>query len=123
MTPRPPSSTRTDTLVPYPTLFRSGLRGVDRADGVFPGGDGGERSGGAARRPSRYAARVGGDDPGLDQRHQQFPQRAGHDAGDAAGVHHAPAQDRKSTTSELPSLMRISYAVFCLKKKQITKNI
>src|SRR3546814_9408572 len=31
-------------------------------------------------------------------------------------------EDRKSTTSELPSLMRISYAVFCLKKKTKQQN-
>src|SRR3546814_8955878 len=34
----------------------------------------------------------------------------------------ATALDRKSNTSELQSLMRISYAVFCLKKKNITKK-
>src|SRR3546814_19887414 len=80
---RPPRSTRTDTLFPYTTLFRSGLR---RADG-------------------------------------QLQQRATGDADGRAGAGRAhrpgPAPDRRSEehTSELQSLMRISYAVFCLKKK------
>src|SRR3546814_9933626 len=82
---RPPRSTRTDTLFPYTTLFRS--RGHHR------------RPRGRRRRsPARAAAR----------------------AGDRSEEH----------TSELQSLMRISYAVFCLKKtkertrtKQIKRTI
>src|SRR3546814_8452461 len=76
---RPPRSTRTDTLFPYTTLFRS------------------------ARRPCRL-------DPGL-LRHQARP---GHQ-----GRNDRPCDDRSEEhTSELQSLMRISYAVFCLKKKK-----
>src|SRR3546814_3938819 len=71
---RPPRSTRTDTLFPYTTLFRS----IDR-----------ERP--PARRRDGQSARGGG------------PHRA-----DRSEEH----------TSELQSLMRISYAVFCLKKKK-----
>src|SRR3546814_6788977 len=71
---RPPRSTRTDTLFPYTTLFRSAGRRSGR-----PGG-------------RRYGA---DDRPG------------------AAG---RPARSEEHT-SELQSLMRISYAVFCLKKK------
>src|SRR3546814_5715927 len=76
---RPPRSTRTDTLFPYTTLFRSHVwrrnsgRGDDRGD----------------------RARVG-------------------TAGDDRSEEH---------TSELQSLMRISYAVFCLKKKIKIKRI
>src|SRR3546814_7733565 len=83
---RPPRSTRTDTLFPYTTLFRSRSleRRVDRLSGSGP------RS------------------PAAGQRH-------GH-----------PALRRRGRseehTSELQSLMRISYAVFCLKKKKKNKH-
>src|SRR3546814_5376500 len=77
---RPPISTRTDTLFPYTTLFRSAFR----RGGV----------GFARRAPAvttlRYGARR--SDPMTSIRSEEH-------------------------TSELPSLMRISYAVFCLKKK------
>src|SRR3546814_17170844 len=68
---RPPRSTRTDTLFPYTTLFRSGTGGARGND--FP-----------SRRSMRG-----------------FPYRRS-----------------EEHTSELQSLMRISYAVFCLKKKK-----
>src|SRR3546814_14585482 len=73
---RPPRSTRTDTLFPYTTLFRSHVTYRKEAD----------------LRP------VGCD--GLDRRR--------HAVGEG---------DRKEHTSELQSLMRNSYAVFCSKKK------
>src|SRR3546814_8203457 len=84
---RPPRSTRTDTLFPYTTLFRSGI----------------------ARQPAllrhlHLAVPIGA----LDQPH-----------------HESAAVDSwcrsEEHTSELQSLMRISYAVFCLKKKTNTK--
>src|SRR3546814_2414574 len=83
---RPPRSTRTDTLFPYTTLFRSG-----RCDlGLFQRRARGCRRSGGAVGPAR-------DYPTL---------RRG-------------AVDRSEEhTSELQSLMRISYAVFCLKKKK-----
>src|SRR3546814_7530542 len=97
---RPPRSTRTDTLFPYTTLFRSG--------------------------PPEPRRRQG--DPALARRAAQ--KRAGCDALRKAGVHGAPSGQLGSDpvraeeglrseehTSELQSLMRISYAVFCLKKK------
>src|SRR3546814_5519829 len=82
---RPPRSTRTDTLFPYTTLFRSQHRQRLRLPRRLP-------------RPHR----LGGDD-----------------APPARGRARAAARDRRSEehTSELQSLMRISYAVFCLKKK------
>src|SRR3546814_8954174 len=75
---RPPRSTRTDTLLPYTTLFRS------------PTGN---------RRSSLPSANTG-------------------------NFSHSPI-DRRSEehTSELQSLMRISYAVFCLKKKNTPKSM
>src|SRR3546814_6719963 len=78
---RPPRSTRTDTLFPYTTLFRSHLARQRHGDIDDIGGDG--------------------------------------DAGE-----HAKAVARSEEhTSELQSLMRISYAVFCLTKKNTTTNI
>src|SRR3546814_1239085 len=76
---RPPRSTRTDTLFPYTTLFRS----------LF------WRTYAANRCPSCYG---GGDDFGTFQLRDSIGRSEEH-------------------TSELQSLMRISYAVFCLKKK------
>src|SRR3546814_1065796 len=90
---RPPRSTRTDTLFPYTTLFRSA-----RTD-----------DGGGTR------ACCSDQGAGVLRPHQ--------DAG--KGLRELPAAARSEEhTSELQSLMRISYAVFCLKKKkqQITTN-
>src|SRR3546814_5700690 len=90
---RPPSSTRTDTLFPYTTLFRS--QDTDQAGARFqidPHGlchDQGIRS------------------------HASPAQRTGSPLVPAA-QHQGRSEEH---TSELPSLMRISYAVFCLKKK------
>src|SRR3546814_3824319 len=107
---RPPRSTRTDPLLPYTTLFRSGRarrgpaghldpaelpRRCRRADALrFAVGSfvsrRGVRLSSAARPPG--AGRCGGASP--------------------AGIR------SEEHTSELQSLMRISYAVFCLKKKK-----
>src|SRR3546814_1397474 len=89
---RPPRSTRTDTLFPYTTLFRS-------HDAVADG-----HAGGAAQ--AHVLADLG-DHAG---------QLVGH------GVAAAGEARSEEHTSELQSLMRISYAVFCLKKK-IKKRI
>src|SRR3546814_5941976 len=72
---RPPRSTRTDTLFPYTTLFRSNLKAVCEA------------AGGSLAQVARLGLYV------TDLRSEEH-------------------------TSELQSLMRISYAVFCLKKKK-----
>src|SRR3546814_6287527 len=100
---RPPRSTRTDTLFPYPTLFRSTGTAEAQVDDL---GDVG-----VVRYAGNLAAR-GPDD------------RVGDVTGVAAAVpEHAHRQDRSEEhTSELQSLMRISYAVFCLKKKK-TKRV
>src|SRR3546814_1864873 len=94
---RPPRSTRTDTLFPYTTLFRSARR----------------RDHGAAADGARDAAVDRGDRPAIGGR--------GADLGRGALArlsHDQPAACRSEEhTSELQSLMRISYAVFCLKKK------
>src|SRR3546814_15828684 len=91
---RPPRSTRTDTLFPYTTLFRSGLlcrnAGTDEPDADLTGFPGGFPS---------FSVRHPGLDPG--SRFSCKPRSEEH-------------------TSELQSLMRISYAVFCLKKNNNT---
>src|SRR3546814_2288728 len=75
---RPPRSTRTDTLFPYTTLFRSSRRRGTRS----------------------------GQSP-------QLPEQSGR-------PHFGVLSRSEEHTSELQSLMRISYAVFCLKKKKTT---
>src|SRR3546814_2293364 len=93
---RPPRSTRTDTLFPYTTLFRSAV--------------------GAGRARARSAG---------DRRRGRLPRRiAGGGTGLPAGPADRLGDHRRSEehTSELQSLMRISYAVFCLKQK-ITPDV
>src|SRR3546814_2384002 len=105
---RPPRSTRTDTLFPYTTLFRS-QRLVPKRTGA-----------GEDQRIVRYAVRLD-----VQRRRglaQQVERRAHHLrlAAQAIGVLDAGvavAVRSEEHTSELQSLMRISYAVFCLKKK------
>src|SRR3546814_7897307 len=89
---RPPRSTRTDTLFPYTTRFRSGQAAPCLSD--------------TRHYPFRPACR------GADA--------TGHD-GDA-GRKSAGKRRSEEHTSELQSLMRISYAVFCLKKKKISSK-
>src|SRR3546814_21155838 len=82
---RPPISTRTDTLFPYTTLFRSSKPVLQKSANFLRGGK----------------------------------------CIIAVGCGFTPALKRirsEEHTSELQSLMRISYAVFCLKKKKKTKN-
>src|SRR3546814_15765051 len=93
---RPPSSTRTDTLFPYTTLFRS-LGHPARV----------------ARRARLLARRRGG--ARLRARRRDGARRACRAAAAATGR-------SEEHTSELQSLMRISYAVFCLKKKKLMSH-
>src|SRR3546814_8650928 len=90
---RPPRSTRTDTLFPYTTLFRSAC-GRSRGRGCREAG-----------RSRQYLGDLRDDVgklhlAGEDARHAELPQRV----------------RSEEHTSELQSLMRISYAFFCLKK-------
>src|SRR3546814_1112592 len=96
---RPPRSTRTDTLFPYTTLFRS-----DRGAGRSCGRD--ERG---AAPAWRHLVRLVG------RRGRTIHRPAHHGA--RRRLHHRDDRRSEEHTSELPSLMRISYAVFCLKKK------
>src|SRR3546814_7512014 len=92
---RPPRSTRTDTLFPYTTLFRSRRppppSGVDNAN----------------TSPGSTATATDRGGPTCPPAHIRRPSR------------HRRSEEH---TSELQSLMRISYAVFCLKKTKTTKK-
>src|SRR3546814_3332599 len=113
----PPRSTRTDTLFPYTTLFRSRHLALDSGvveEHVDP--------------PERTHGRLGvaGDvgfvaDVGLRDRDAVAATERLARGVEAVLVdvhqHHAGALRSEEHTSELQSLMRISYAVFCLKKK------
>src|SRR3546814_4909414 len=109
---RPPRSTRTVTLVPYTTLFRSTARRRRGAPvGDADGGDHAARLQGQFRRRAVRAQRRGA---GRTEEH-----RTGRGPGAGPGL--ARAGRSEEHTSELQSLMRISYAVFCLKKKKQKK--
>src|SRR3546814_7812225 len=103
---RPPSSTRTCTLFPYTTLFRSDLYAIltpreqESLDRGFRERVTDVEQPHIADLPQRL--------PGLFADAAQRAQRAGFDGIELRSEEH---------TSELQSLMRSSYAVFCLKKK------
>src|SRR3546814_10004732 len=119
---RPPRSTRTDTLFPYTTLFRSRPAGrpgrprrrahaAGQGAGQGHGRKGQERgeAGEVRRQRAAGGGRAGAPAPGrLEQQ-----ARGAHRAARAAGL---TARRSEEHTSELQSLMRISYAVFCWKK-------
>src|SRR3546814_10388672 len=105
---RPPRSTRTDTLFPYTTLFRSLAdddplymgAGIDfQLDGIvwLPQSQQQFEADACRAQPSLKPRAPGAREPRGGYRSEEH-------------------------TSELQSLMRISYAVFCLKKKQKTTS-
>src|SRR3546814_6460786 len=104
---RPPRSTRTDTLFPYTTLFRSStrirvikalltIRRIACSQGVLVNPSGGQTCLRTSPEPT----------PACTRRNPSSIRRA----------------RSEEHTSELQSLMRISYAVFCLKKKTQNKH-
>src|SRR3546814_10713956 len=101
---RPPRSTRTDTLVPYTTLFRSTIyleeiRNAGLYDAIWQAF--------AVLLPVRTVGVMG------DERSYDY----------ACALRAVTSTDRSEEhTSELQSLMRSSYAVFCLKKKNTTMS-
>src|SRR3546814_2073305 len=117
---RPPRSTRTDTLFPYTTLFRSrgdqpgavsGHDGKSQDRSLMPEGSGAQRSAApfclSSGITNSQTAPVGGKlsfTSAFSWRAISFSRSEEH-------------------TSELQSLMRISYAVFCLKKKKHKQDI
>src|SRR3546814_1536095 len=107
---RPPRSTRTDTLFPYTTLFRSAQ--------IVHGEE--NRIGAEERDPEvKLAQRIVQHSPGdlgvpvVDRPEDHQNRRNAHDHVEMGDNEHRSEEH----TSELQSLMRISYAVFCLKKK------
>src|SRR3546814_7025643 len=121
MRQRPPRSTRTDTLVPYTTRFRSLrqiLAGIFKQSAGDPAREGIARGRLLAQGRLRRAAQPlvkSADD--LQVAHQ------GAQLGGRAEVELGSLVDRSEEhTSELQSLMRISYAVSCLKKKKNNHN-
>src|SRR3546814_3962434 len=109
---RPPRSTRTDTLFPYTTLFRSGQRVVEQRRDMLLDGLGKEhllRQEAVEQGNARHGRRGDGREHGRP-RHE--PVEAAQ-ASDVTGSHRS-----EEHTSELQSLMRSSYAVFCLNKKK-----
>src|SRR3546814_4130285 len=111
MTRRPPSSTRTDTLFPCTTLFRSGhdLVAQDAFDRVVLAF---EHARAAGKDPLRFVHARGFHDAALGR---QVAVQHGQPA--VLGISVFRSEEH---TSELQSLMRISYAVFCLQKKKLT---
>src|SRR3546814_4000745 len=125
---RPPRSTRTDTLFPYTTLFRSGYSAPARHSGRRAGARGVRPAeyplpGDAAGEPGKTAHRFHRRQSGAGDRLLPDAQRhrtAGRAIGESDGADGRRLSRRARSeehTSELQSLMRISYAVFCLKKK------
>src|SRR3546814_10457248 len=113
---RPPRSTRTDTPFPYPSLVRS-----QASQTVCPRQPVGHRVAGQLADLARVVRGVAG--LGETHRHACCVQsrRVFHAGADVVEVRRQVGQrvDRSEEhTSELQSLMRISYAVFCLKKKK-----
>src|SRR3546814_19885880 len=94
---RPPRSTRTDTLFPYTTLFRSLVMDAEGDKGAGRGREIGQRG---------LHGSIDVRAPDADFVERRARQQA------------ALRTRSEEHTSELQSLMRISYAVFCLKKKK-----
>src|SRR3546814_5060359 len=97
---RPPRSTRTDTLFPYTTLFRSAHTSLDR---FFYETEWPRAEAGVEKLREWLAAHPGARMVVID-------------------THARAGMRSEEHTSELQSLMRISYAVFCLKKKKKNNN-
>src|SRR3546814_4619441 len=104
---RPPRSTRTYTLFPDTTLFRSLCRRQRLGRRYFGGGFRPGAGGVASGAPGHAGIGIGDDERGLSRRLSRTM---------AAGR-------SEEHTSELQSLMRISYAVFCLKNKNKTTTL
>src|SRR3546814_4177484 len=105
---RPPRSTRTDTLFPYTTLFRSRLA-EDHLEALL-------------ERLADHDLALEVDDHALEAGHRRLlrgdVERSHVDEATVDQDGGEAAVRSEEHTSELQSLMRISYAVFCLKKKR-----
>src|SRR3546814_3644212 len=101
---RPPRSTRTDTLFPYTTRFRSEMAKMPRVEGSGAGQIYMAPETARLFEQAQDVAKKAGDSFVTVERLLQ-----------AIGLASGRSEEH---TSELQSLMRISYAVFCLKKKK-----
>src|SRR3546814_6583585 len=110
---RPPRSTRTDTLFPYTTLFRSYADLRPDPSATATDGDGGRHDIPLPRCLARRGATG-------RARSRRRPGRAHWRRCDGGSRLRCRSEEH---TSELQSLMRISYAVFCLKKKKHEQTI
>src|SRR3546814_3112537 len=120
---RPPRSTRTDTLLPYTTLFRSDVDALARfrpphggVVGAVAGRGKGDHEMPALRFVRQARAQVVEQEIGIARIQCVEP------AAVEFGERGLRLQRSEEHTSELQSLMRISYAVFCLKKKHKHKK-
>src|SRR3546814_5040147 len=111
MIQRQPRSTRTDTLFPYTTLFRS-------AEGFFQSFE--EQADVVAQQPGQLVDEFVENLPGADWDPLHDATLPQHQS-PCGGENRRPKRSEEHT-SELQSLMRISYAVFCLNKKNTTIN-
>src|SRR3546814_5317501 len=102
---RPPRSTRTDTLFPYTTLFRSS----HDEPLAYPG----------LAHFLEHLLFLGSDGFTGEQRLMPFVRTCAGQLNATTQARHTEYFRSEEHTSELQSLMRISYAVFCLKKKNI----
>src|SRR3546814_1873681 len=119
---RPPRSTRTDTLFPYTTLFRSFAIGKMAHDFLLTPDRIADKyfvlpKGFNEKFTKKFAAEIEELEAARESgmtilRHQEA--EIVRQVADAIGLHDVRSEEH---TSELQSLMRISYAVFCLKKK------
>src|SRR3546814_5048208 len=107
---RPPRATRTDTLFPYTTLFRS-IRSIGHTEDLFD------------TKTLDFTFDIERGAEGMPEMLDRLCERA--EAAVRGGYNIIVLSDRQvgpdrseEHTSELQSLMRISYAVFCLKKKK-----
>src|SRR3546814_9706141 len=105
---RPPRSTPTDTPLPYTPLFRS------QASGVSTGHQPSMRAGGSLHRRTERDSRLGEAILRYCVRWTGLPSMRACQVVTSVAVLLKRSEEH---TSELQSLMRISYAVFCLKKK------
>src|SRR3546814_6847022 len=114
---RPPISTLTATLFPYTTLFRSVPQPRYRPKPRLRRHGRRSRPAAARRRYLLRGSRArGGTPPALRDRVLRPC------LGNQFGAHHRGGRRSEEHTSELQSLMRISYAVFCLKTKKNEKD-
>src|SRR3546814_8849006 len=113
---RPPRSTRTHTLFPYTTLCRSARTRVPSPSPIWRD----RQRRGVHHHPSGGAVRARRHNNLRETRKAPYPRPAR-----SILIHadrKAAASRSEEHTSELQSLMRISYAVFCLKKKNQLKT-